>query len=117
MWPSVLHLVLLTKQHTEPPSGQLRFASPATTNFTAGLISAAAKMFQSSLFSTGGDELNIPCYDADAETQQILNATGQTLEQALSTFTQATHGALASEGKTPVVWEGALPLCRCACVC
>lgn len=60
------------------------------------------------MFSTGGDELNIPCYDADAETQQILNSTGQTLEQALSTFTQSTHGALATLGKTPVVWEGAL---------
>ncbi|KIP03087.1 glycoside hydrolase family 20 protein [Phlebiopsis gigantea 11061_1 CR5-6] len=89
----------------EPPSGQLRFASPATTNFTTGLIAAAAKMFPSSMFSTGGDELNIPCYDADAETQQILNSTGQTLEQALSTFTQSTHGALATLGKTPVVWE------------
>jgi hexosaminidase len=28
------------------------------------------------------------------------------LEQALATFTSATHAALAKVGKTPVVWEG-----------
>jgi len=28
------------------------------------------------------------------------------LEQALDTFTQATHGALKKAGKTAVVWEG-----------
>ena len=91
---------------TEPPAGQLRFASPATTNFTAGLLAATAKMFPSALVSTGGDELNTPCYDADPETQAILKSTGQTLEQTLDTFTKATHGALESLGKTPVVWEG-----------
>ncbi|GJE92637.1 glycoside hydrolase family 20 protein [Phanerochaete sordida] len=89
----------------EPPSGQLRFPSPSTRNFTASLLSAASTLFPSTLFSTGGDELNTPCYAADAETQQILNSTGQTLEGALSTFTQATHGALRAKGKTPIVWE------------
>lgn len=92
--------------HTEPPAGQLRLASPATANFTAGLLSAAAKLFASPLFSTGGDELNTNCYTQDAETQQILKSSGQTLEQALSAFTQTTHGALRKLGKTPVVWEG-----------
>ncbi|EKM49790.1 glycoside hydrolase family 20 protein [Phanerochaete carnosa HHB-10118-sp] len=89
----------------EPPSGQLRFASPATRNFTAELLASTATMFPSSLFSTGGDELNVPCYTADNETQAILNATGETLYQALDTFTQSTHGALRGIGKTPVVWE------------
>jgi hexosaminidase len=87
-------------------AGQLRFASSSTTNFTAGLLSATAKMFPSSLFSTGGDELNIPCYDQDAETQQILNSTEQSLQQTLETFVQTVHGGLKSLGKTPVVWEG-----------
>lgn len=62
-------------------------------------------MFKSSYFSTGGDEININCYDQDAPTQKQLNATGQTLEQALDTFTQTTHAAIIEEGKTPVVWE------------
>lgn len=91
---------------SEPIAGQLRFASAATTNFTSGLLDATAKMFPSSLFSTGGDELNLPCYEQDGETQQILNATGETLQQKLETFVQTVHGGLKKLGKTPVVWEG-----------
>ncbi|KAH8114178.1 N-acetylhexosaminidase, partial [Phellopilus nigrolimitatus] len=89
----------------EPPAGQLRLASSSTTNFTASLLAAVANLLPSSLFSTGGDEVNIPCYDDDPQTQAELNATGRTLEQALNVFTQATHSALRNLGKTPVVWE------------
>ncbi|RPD56093.1 beta-hexosaminidase [Lentinus tigrinus ALCF2SS1-7] len=89
----------------EPPSGQLRLASASTTNFTAGLLSAVAKMFPSTIMSTGGDEVNANCYEQDAETQADLKATGRTLEQALDVFTQHTHGAIIAEGKTPAVWE------------
>ncbi|KAJ7600334.1 glycoside hydrolase family 20 protein [Mycena floridula] len=89
----------------EPPAGQLRLASPATVNFTAGLIAAVARTIPSKLFSTGGDELNTNCYVHDAQTQADLKASGQTLEQALNVFVQATHEALAGVGKTPVVWE------------
>ncbi|KIK99840.1 glycoside hydrolase family 20 protein [Paxillus rubicundulus Ve08.2h10] len=90
----------------EPPAGQLRFANESTVFFTTSLLSAVAKMFPSKLFSTGGDEVHTNCYNADAQTQEILNSTGQTLEQSLSSFTQSTHGALEKLGKTPVVWEG-----------
>ncbi|KAI9442927.1 N-acetylhexosaminidase [Lactarius indigo] len=87
----------------EPPAGQLRLASPATVNFTVGLLSAVAKLFPSTLFGTGGDEINARCYQDDAQTQEDLG--GRTVAQALDTFTQATHGALRGLGKTPVVWE------------
>ncbi|KAJ7258728.1 N-acetylhexosaminidase [Mycena haematopus] len=89
----------------EPPAGQLRLATPAVVNFTAALFSAAARVMPSKYFSTGGDELNTECYAQDAQTQSDLKKTGQNLEQALNTFTKATHGALAALGKTPVVWE------------
>lgn len=46
------------------------------------------------------------CYAKDPQTQQDLNASGQTFEQALDVFTQATHGVLKKARKTPVVWEG-----------
>lgn len=46
------------------------------------------------------------CYTKDAQTQADLKKAGKNLEQALDTFTQATHGALAKLGKTAVVWEG-----------
>lgn len=38
----------------------------------------------------------------------VLGAQGKTLDGALDTFTQATHGALKAVGKTAVVWEGQL---------
>ncbi|KAJ2919216.1 hypothetical protein MD484_g1274, partial [Candolleomyces efflorescens] len=94
-----------TQFANEPPAGQLRLASPATVNFTASLLSAASKLFPSKFFSTGGDEINANCYRQDPQTQQDLAAQGKTLEQALDTFTQASHQALASVGKTPVVWQ------------
>ncbi|KAJ7162970.1 beta-hexosaminidase [Mycena filopes] len=89
----------------EPPAGQLRLATPATVNFTANLFTAAARVMPSKYFSTGGDELNTECYAKDAQTQADLKKAGKTVEQALNSFTQATHGALAKLGKTPVVWE------------
>jgi hexosaminidase len=90
----------------EPPAGQLRIASTATADFTADLLSAIAKTLPSKLFSTGGDEINQNCYKQDAKTQADLAASGKTLEQALDSFTQTTHGALKKIGKTPAVWEG-----------
>ncbi|KAF8895205.1 N-acetylhexosaminidase [Infundibulicybe gibba] len=89
----------------EPPTGQLRFSSPATTNFTASLLSSIAKTLPSQFFSTGGDEVNTACYTHDAQTQADLKSSGRTLEQALSVFVQATHTAIAGLGKSPVVWE------------
>ncbi|EIW52416.1 N-acetylhexosaminidase [Trametes versicolor FP-101664 SS1] len=89
----------------EPPAGQLRFVNATVTSYIADLFVAAAKMFPSTLFSTGGDELNTNCYAADTPTQAALNASGSTLEEALNVFTQKTHQALEAKGKTPVVWE------------
>jgi hexosaminidase len=90
----------------EPPAGQLRFALPEVMNFTASLLTNIAETLPSYYFSTGGDELNTNCYANDYLTQQQLNSTGTTLNGALDTFTQTTHGALIAQGKTPVVWEG-----------
>ncbi|KAJ3829325.1 N-acetylhexosaminidase [Lentinula raphanica] len=89
----------------EPPAGQLRFASADTTNFTASLISSVSSRFPGKYFSTGGDELNTECYAIDEPTQADLNATGNTLEQALDSFTQSVQSVLVDDGKTPVVWE------------
>ncbi|KAG1799299.1 glycoside hydrolase family 20 protein [Suillus plorans] len=89
----------------EPPAGQLRFALPEVMNFTASLLTSVAKVLPSHYFSTGGDELNTNCYANDYLTEQQLNRTGMTLNSALDTFTQTTHGALIAQGKTPVVWE------------
>ncbi|EJC98414.1 N-acetylhexosaminidase [Fomitiporia mediterranea MF3/22] len=89
----------------EPPAGQLRIASDDTANFTASLLADVANLFPSSLFSTGGDEINANCYQNDEETQQSLSSSGKTIEQALDGFTNVTHKAVRDAGKTPVVWE------------
>ncbi|KAF7767960.1 CAZyme family GH20 [Agaricus bisporus var. burnettii] len=89
----------------EPPAGQLRLASPATVNFTSGLIKSMTSMFPSPLFSTGGDEINANCYEKDDQTQSDLNASGQTLDEALASFVGATHEVVRGAGKTPVVWQ------------
>ena len=62
------------------------------------------------MFGTGGDEINVNCYDKDAQTQEDLKKSGKTLEQALDTFTRRTHGALRGLGKKAVVWQGGLSL-------
>lgn len=94
----------------EPPPGQLRLASRDTQTFTANLLGAAAKLFKSSMFSTGGDEINQLCYKEDEPTQAALAASGSTFGQALDTFTQVLHAALRKQGKSAVVWEGMCPL-------
>lgn len=74
-------------------------------NFTASLLTDIAKTLPSYYFSTGGDEINTKCYSDDYLTQQQLNSTDMTLNGALDTFMQTTHGALMAQGKTPVVWQ------------
>ncbi|ETW82196.1 glycoside hydrolase family 20 protein [Heterobasidion irregulare TC 32-1] len=88
----------------EPPAGQLRLTN-ATATYTASLLRAAAALFPSSLFSTGGDEINARCYADDAQTQAALVAGGQTVEQALSDFVGVTGDAVRGAGKRVVVWE------------
>ncbi len=75
------------------------------TKYIGDLFRAVSKLFPSTMFSTGGDELNTNCYDIDEPTQATLNSTGRTLEQALDDFTKSTHKVLQDSGKTPVVWE------------
>lgn len=102
---SLLFSPLLTQFYIEPPSGQLRLASPAGIDLASSIFGAVASVFPSKYVSTGGDEVNTNCYNDDAETQASLNASGQTLDEALNTFLQATHGTLKKAGKTPIVWE------------
>ncbi|KAF8479979.1 N-acetylhexosaminidase [Gautieria morchelliformis] len=89
----------------EPPSGQLRLTSNKSISLATSIFRSVSSDFPSKYLSTGGDELNTACYSQDNETQAELKASGQTLEQALNTFTQAIHSTLKAAGKTPVVWE------------
>lgn len=61
------------------------------------------------MFGTGGDEINVKCYENDEQTQEDLKKSGKTLEQALDAFTSRTHEALKRLGKKVVVWQGRVP--------
>jgi hexosaminidase len=89
----------------EPPAGQLRLTEQPVVDFTKKLFEAAIKHTPGKYFSTGGDEINVRCYAEDPIVQASLNSTGQTLSQALETFTNKTHQVLVDNGKIPVVWE------------
>ncbi|EIN12436.1 beta-hexosaminidase [Punctularia strigosozonata HHB-11173 SS5] len=91
--------------HKSPWSQYAAGRSHITTHFTKRLLSAAAELFPSSLFSTGGDEVNMRCYEEDDETQEQLRGSGKSVEDALREFTRASHDALRAQGKTPVVWQ------------
>ena len=91
---------------SEPPAGQLRLATPATLNFSVELVKEVSTKFRSTLFSTGGDEVNLPCYMDDPQTQADLSRSGQTIDEALNTFILAEHAVIRDQGKTPVVKEG-----------
>lgn len=90
----------------EPPAGQLRLTQGAVLNFTTSLFEALLDVVEGPYVSTGGDEVNLPCYEDDSVTQEALNASGQTFGEALNAFVGATHQVLANAGKTPAVWEG-----------
>jgi len=62
-----------TQFANEPPAGQLRLANAETTKFTSSLLVAAASLFKSKYFSTGGDEINLNCYNKDEQTQAELS--------------------------------------------
>ncbi|KAJ4494534.1 glycoside hydrolase superfamily [Lentinula edodes] len=83
----------------EPPAGQLRLADAKVANFTAAVLAAVAETLPSTIFSTGGDELDTACYAADGPTQMMLNESGRTLFEALDIFTSTTHGALHAFGR------------------
>ena len=89
----------------EPPSGQIRIADEKATKFVGEVFAGVAKVFPGALFSTGGDEIVVKCYDEDEATQEALRARNLTLEQALADFVSSTHQVLRDHGKTPVVWE------------
>ncbi|KAL1657961.1 glycoside hydrolase family 20 protein [Schizophyllum commune] len=89
----------------EPPSGQLRFTTPDVVDFASSLVKAVASKLSSSYFSTGGDEINMACFEQDEQFQKELNETGKTFDTALDAFIQDVHGTLHDINKTPVVWE------------
>ena len=95
-----------SKYANEPPAGQLRIASNATKEFTKQLFQSVLSMMTSPLMSTGGDEVNLPCWEEDMETITDLNERNITIADALDEFVVAIQSILKENGKTPFIKSG-----------
>lgn len=88
----------------EPPSGQLRLASPSVPTFLRTLLSNLLPRTApfSPLFHTGGDEVNLAVYTLDPG---INSSAPSTLRPLLQSFIDTTHALVRAHNRTPVVWE------------
>ncbi|TFK27662.1 beta-hexosaminidase [Coprinopsis marcescibilis] len=94
----------------QPPAGQLRISSQKTREWVADLFRNIAQTLPSTMFHTGGDEINMRCYLDDPQSREELAKEGfpvndAGLNLALDQFTKVTHDALRQVKKTPVVWQ------------
>lgn len=69
------------------------------------------------MMSSGGDEVNLPCWEEDEDTQHDLAERNITIADALNEFVQTVQGVIRAHGKTPFIKSGehsiiASPLCR-----
>ena len=56
--------------------------------------------------SSGGDEVNLPCWEDDAETQADLARRNMTITDALNEFIETVQGVIKAHGKTPFIKSG-----------
>ena len=90
----------------EPPAGQLRIVSNATLAFARQLFDSVAGMLAGTMMSSGGDEVNLPCWNDDEETARDLSDRNMTIADALNQFIQEVQGVLHDHGKTPFIKSG-----------
>ncbi|KAH8100074.1 N-acetylhexosaminidase [Cristinia sonorae] len=92
-----------TKYANEPPAGQLRIASADTVNFAKKLFQSAIDLLDGTMMSSGGDEVNLPCWNEDEDTLAALEQNNQTIAQALDQFVQEVQGVMNANGKMPFI--------------
>ncbi|KAI0349990.1 N-acetylhexosaminidase [Trametes cingulata] len=92
-----------SKYANEPPAGQLRIASPSTLAFARTLFSSVAAALPGTMMSSGGDEVNLPCWTEDQQTMSDLARRNITISDALNEFVQTIQGVIKEYGKTPFI--------------
>ncbi|TFK87138.1 glycoside hydrolase family 20 protein [Polyporus arcularius HHB13444] len=92
-----------SKYASEPPAGQLRIASPNTLAFAKTFFDSVATALPGTMMSSGGDEVNLPCWEEDGETQADLTQRNITIADALNQFVETVQGVIAAHGKTPFI--------------
>lgn len=93
---------------SEPPAGQLRIASDATIEFAKTLFDSISNRLPGTMTSSGGDEVNLPCWEEDEETQVDLAQKNVSIEQALDSFIGEVQGVLKKNRKVPFIKSGRL---------
>ncbi len=91
---------------SEPPAGQLHIASNSTLSFALQMFDSVASNLRGPMMSSGGDEVNLPCWQEDEATVQDLEQSGTTIEDALNAFIQAVQAVLTARGKVPLIKSG-----------
>ncbi|RPD53006.1 N-acetylhexosaminidase [Lentinus tigrinus ALCF2SS1-7] len=92
-----------SKYASEPPAGQLRIASPTTLAFAKTFFASVASNLPGKMMSSGGDEVNLLCWEEDDETQADLAQRNITISDALNQFVETVQGVIAAHDKTPFI--------------
>ena len=79
-------------------------------SFAKTLFDSVASTLPSKMMSSGGDEVNLPCWEEDEQTQADLAQRNITIAEALNEFVRAVQGVIVKHGKTPFIKSGELPL-------
>lgn len=78
----------------------------ATVEFSKQLFQSAIDLLDGTMMSSGGDEVNLPCWEEDEETMQALAESNTTIAQALDSFIQEVQGVMKKNGKMPFIKSG-----------
>ncbi|KAJ2834884.1 Glucosamine-6-phosphate isomerase (Glucosamine-6-phosphate deaminase) (GNPDA) (GlcN6P deaminase) [Coemansia furcata] len=93
----------------EPPSGQLNIAKPGASEFAVEIVKEYARLFPDSVFHLGGDEVNLNCWQEDADVKEYLEANpDESVESLLVDFYEKVHGAVENLNKVGMTWEETL---------
>ncbi|KAH9885996.1 N-acetylhexosaminidase [Cubamyces lactineus] len=92
-----------SKYASEPPAGQLRIASPSTLSFARAMFDSVAATLPGTMMSSGGDEVNLPCWEEDEQTMADLAARNISIADALNEFVQTVQGVITDHGKVPFI--------------
>ncbi|KAI0087447.1 N-acetylhexosaminidase [Irpex rosettiformis] len=88
---------------SEPPAGQLRIANESTIAFSKELFDSVASMFTGPMMSSGGDEVNLPCWEEDADFVRDSIVANTTIPEALDRFVQEIQGIIKKRKKMPLI--------------
>lgn len=91
---------------SEPPAGQLRIANEGTLKFAMELFDSVASVFTGTMLSSGGDEVNLACWEEDAETVRDLEKANVTIGEALDRFVREVQGVIKKHNKMPFIKSG-----------